>query len=134
MLYLHSSELLIKQCLSPHAERDHTAHVWNTPIKLTGGKTYSCQSARGPCTFDDWVYYDDTPFQWQAWMADEIFIPNWQGTVAYSVMGEKSGFANVVQFNIYSLSSVYQGPLKDSDGFDSWRGNGLCITSCLLEK
>ena len=61
----------------PLIARAHTTQNWNTPLKLTGGKTYSCQSARGPCTFHDWVYYDNTPFQWQDWMANEVTIPNW---------------------------------------------------------
>ena len=102
-------------------------------MKLTGGKTYSCQSARGPCTFNDWVYYDDTPFVWQDWMAEEVTIPNWQGTIAYAVMASKSGQNGVISLEISSNPGVYQGPLRDSDPFDFNRGNAACIASCLLE-
>ena len=110
------------------AGRGHTSEIWATPLKISG-QTYSCQSARGPCTFNNWTYYDDSPFQWQDWMASELTIPNWQGTVAYNVMGTHSGQAGVLKLLISSNPNVAQGPLIPSNS--GFNGNGLCISSCL---
>ena len=93
------------------------------------GQTYSCQSANGPCTFNNWTYYDDSPFQWQDWMASELTIPNWQSIVAYNVMGTHSGQAGVLKLLISSNPNVAQGPLIPSNS--GFNGNGLCISSCL---
>ena len=61
-------------------------------------------------------------------------MPIPQGTIGYSVMASKSGQTGVISPVISSDSSIYQGPLKDSDAFDYSRGNALCIMSCLLEN
>ena len=120
----------------PHTARGHTRKIWSTPIKLTGGRSYSCQSARGPCTFTDWTYYDDAPFVWQDWMADEITIPNWQGTVGYGVMAAVLRSEGLLELDISSDPGVFQGPLT-ADSYvvaSGWGGNALCAKSCLVEN